>query len=417
MFVLLRKLFEVVVRTGDLTVEDCTGHRFHFGDGNGPAVGIRLADRSLERQLALDPELAAGEGYMQGRLTITEGTVYDFITLMMENLSHAAFPSWATGLSRLRALAKRRLQLNRIETSHSNVRHHYDIDPRIYDLFLDNDRQYSCAYYTKEYSLDTAQLAKKRHIAAKLALEPGLRVLDIGSGWGGFALYLARTACVDVCGVTLSKEQIRISRARAAEQELTHAVRFQCADYRELTGQYDRIVSVGMFEHVGVPQYETYFSTISRLLEDDGVALIHSIGRSDPPGITNPFIAKYIFPGGYIPALSEILAAIEKTGLIVTDVEVLRLHYAETLKAWRERFAANHSEVRRIAGDDFYRMWEFYLAGSEACFRYQKFVVYQIQLTKRVDALPLTRDYMLEEERHLQILEGGTPQRPRLAGE
>jgi cyclopropane-fatty-acyl-phospholipid synthase len=286
-------------------------------------------------------------------------------------------------------------------------------------LFLDSDRQYSCAYFSPGDDLETAQHAKKRHIAAKLKLDAGMRVLDIGSGWGGLALYLAQSFDVDVTGVTLSVEQLRISRERAAKAGPEADVRFALEDYRVHRGRYDRIVSVGMFEHVGINHYRTYFKQIGELLTDDGVALVHTIGRSEPPTATNPFIRRYIFPGGYIPALSEVLTAIQRVGLITTDVEILRLHYAETLKAWRERFLARREEALRVMDERFCRMWEFYLAGSEAAFRFQNLVVFQVQLAKRIDALPIQRDYMVDDERRIAARERrSTPgeRRPRLAG-
>jgi cyclopropane-fatty-acyl-phospholipid synthase len=307
------------------------------------------------------------------------------------------------------------MQFNPASRSQRNVAHHYDIDGAIYDLFLDSDRQYSCAYFTEGADLEEAQLAKKRHLAAKLAIDPGHRVLDIGSGWGGLGLYLAKVAQCDVTGVTLSQEQLKVSRERAAREGLSRAVHFKFQDYRQVEGRFDRIVSVGMFEHVGVNHYGVYFRKLRELLNDDGVALIHSIGRSEPPASTNPFIAKYIFPGGYIPALSEMTAAIERAGLIIDDVEVLRLHYAETLRAWRRRFLANWDKAAAIRDETFCRMWEFYLAASETAFRYQNLVVFQVQLSKRIKALPITRDYMFKRERGLIEHEGA--ERPRMAGE
>jgi len=302
-----------------------------------------------------------------------------------------------------------------IQSLRPRAPHHYDIDGAIYDLFLDSDRQYSCGYFTEGADLEEAQLAKKRHLAAKLAIEPGQRVLDVGSGWGGLALYLAKVAHCEVTGVTLSNEQLKISRERAAREGLGRAVGFEFTDYRKVVGRFDRIVSVGMFEHVGVNHYGTYFRKVRDLLSDDGVALIHSIGRSEPPTATNPFIAKYIFPGGYIPALSEMVAAIERAGLVITDLEVLRLHYAETLRAWRKRFLANWDKAAAIRDETFCRMWEFYLAASEAAFRHQGLVVFQVQLAKRVNALPITRDYMFKAERGIIEHEGA--ERPRMAGE
>jgi len=298
-----------------------------------------------------------------------------------------------------------------------NVAHHYDLDGGIYDLFLDSDKQYSCAYFADpNMTLEEAQVAKKRHIAAKLRIEPGMRVLDIGCGWGGMALTLAEEAGANVVGVTLSKEQHMVARRRAAERGLEAQVEFRLQDYRTLTESFDRIVSVGMFEHVGVGHYREYFDRVRELLTNNGVALIHTIGRLDGPGSTNPWIAKYIFPGGYIPALSEFAAAVERSGIIITDVEVLRLHYAETLREWRRRFMEKRDTAARIYDERFCRMWEFYLAGSETSFRNESMAVFQVQLAKHVAALPLTRDYMVEDERQLGAAEQEN-QRRLLAGD
>jgi cyclopropane-fatty-acyl-phospholipid synthase len=417
MFKPLQIVLDRVVRLGNLTFVDSKGGRFTFGDGTGIPVAVRLADKKLERALVVDPELAAGEGYMQSRLVMEQGTAYDFIALMMRNMAEHPLPPWTQSFSRTRKVLRRVLTHNPVQRARRNVAHHYDIDPRIYDLFLDRDRQYSCAYFTPGADLEHAQLAKKRHIAAKLRLAPGHKVLDIGSGWGGLAFYLAEKAGAEVTGITLSSEQLAHSRERARKSRVSNAVAFDLMDYREVTGRFDRIVSVGMFEHVGVACYDIFFATLRKLLADDGVALLHTIGRTDEPSATNPFIAKYIFPGGYLPSLSEIMAAIERSGLMVCDVEVLRLHYAETLRAWRERFLARRDEAVAIAGEEFTRMWEFYLAGCEASFRYQNLVVFQIQAARRVDTLPTARDYMLETERRLAARDGGIDERPRLAGE
>ncbi|MEO8115601.1 MAG: cyclopropane-fatty-acyl-phospholipid synthase family protein, partial [Phenylobacterium sp.] len=280
-----------------------------------------------------------------------------------------------------------------------NVAHHYDLSVDFYRRFLDPDLQYSCGYFpTPQTSLEEAQAAKKRHLAAKLLIQPDHRVLDIGCGWGGLALTLAQETGALVEGITLSTEQLAAARARAAAQGLDARARFSLVDYRDVAGPYDRIVSVGMFEHVGRPNFQTYFDQVARLLDDDGVAVIHSIGRSEGPGFTQPWIAKYIFPGGYIPALSEVMAAIERAGLIVTDIEILRLHYAETLRCWRERFQAQRAEIAVLYDERFCRMWEFYLSVSEIAFRYRGHMVFQLQLAKRIDTVPLTRDYIAETE-------------------
>jgi len=404
-----------IVRRGSLALIDAGGTTHRYGDGAPPAIAVRLTDRRLERQLVRDPQLALGEAYMHGRLVMVEGGIYDFLELMLSNLQGGPLPGWTKGFNAVRYLLRRLEQFNPSGRARRNAAHHYDIDGAIYDLFLDSDRQYSCGYFTEGADLEEAQLAKKRHLAAKLAIEPGQRVLDVGSGWGGLALYLAKVAHCEVTGVTLSNEQLKISRERAAREGLGRAVGFEFTDYRKVVGRFDRIVSVGMFEHVGVNHYGTYFRKVRDLLSDDGVALIHSIGRSEPPTATNPFIAKYIFPGGYIPALSEMVAAIERAGLIITDLEVLRLHYAETLRAWRKRFLANWDKAAAIRDETFCRMWEFYLAASEAAFRHQGLVVFQVQLAKRVNALPITRDYMFKAERGIIEHEGA--ERPRMAGE
>jgi len=309
-------------------------------------------------------------------------------------------------------------QFNLRSRSRRNVAHHYDLDGRLYQLFLDADQQYSCAYFEHpEQSLDDAQLAKKRHLAAKLILSGDEHVLDIGCGWGGLGAYLAETTGAHVTGITLSREQHGFARTRAAEHGLSRQTDFRLQDYRDVSDHFDRIVSVGMFEHVGVGHYNGFFRKCAALLNDDGVMLLHFIGRSEGPNVTNPWIAKYIFPGGYIPALSEVLPAVEQAGFLVTDVEILRLHYAETLKHWRARFLAHREEVERLYDTRFVRMWEFYLAASEMAFREQAMMVCQLQLAKRQGVVPMTRDYIARDKARLRSREHG--QRPplRLAGE
>jgi len=318
----------------------------------------------------------------------------------------------------MRYLHRRIEQFNPRGRARRNAAHHYDLDDRLYALFLDADRQYSCAYFeSPQQSLDDAQLAKKRHVVAKLLVPPHGRVLDIGCGWGGLALYLAELCGARVTGITLSQRQLALARGRAAEKGLADKVEFRLQDYRDVPGKFDRIVSVGMFEHVGVGFYAAFFRKCNTLLDDPGIMLLHSIGRSEGPSVTNPWIAKYIFPGGYIPALSEVLAAVERAGLLVTDIEILRLHYAQTLKAWRERFLAHREEVERLYDARFTRMWEFYLAVSEMAFREGAMVVFQLQLTKRQDVVLMTRDYIAREEARLRALEGGGRPPLRLAGE
>ena len=415
---LLQLVLASIVRTGSLRVTTARGRRFTLGDGTGKPAAVRLKTAWALLSVLLDPELRLGEAYMDGTLAIEDGTLADFLAIAMSQNGAARSPPMAGPLFLVRFVRRRLQQLNRRGRARKNVAHHYDLDGRLYSLFLDADRQYSCGYFEdRDQSLDDAQLAKKRHLAAKLLARAGQQVLDIGCGWGGLTLYLAEMCGASVRGITLSQEQLALSRARAEEKNLDHAVDFRLEDYRDVVGRFDRIVSVGMFEHVGLGFYETYFRKCADLLADDGVMVLHSIGRSEGPSITNPFIAKYIFPGGYIPALSEVVRAVERAGLLVTDVEILRLHYAETLKAWRERFLAHSEEVERLYDARFARMWEFYLASSEMAFRHQNMMVMQIQLTKVLGVVPMTRDYIGREEQRLRAIEGGHRPPLRLAGE
>ncbi|NQW54713.1 MAG: class I SAM-dependent methyltransferase [Rhodospirillales bacterium] len=392
-----------LVGEGQLTIIDETGrsHRL-VGSKAGPTVTLSIHDWWTGIRLALRPRLALGEAYMDGRLTVEQGDLYDLLDLLGRNIAAVESTSTMRWSYRTQRWLRLLEQNNPVGRARKNVAHHYDLRGELYDFFLDRDRQYSCAYFrVGNESLETAQADKKRHIAAKLLLKPGQEVLDIGSGWGGMGLYLARAFDVDVTGVTLSREQHGVASRRALDEGVADHVRFKLVDYREEPGRYDRIVSVGMFEHVGSARYLEYFTKVKHLLADDGVMLLHSIGRMEPPGGTNTWLRKYIFPGGYTPALSEVLAAIEKAGLWVTDIEVLRLHYAETLRQWRERFLANRDQIKQLAGydDRFCRMWEFYLAGCEVAFRYMNQMVFQIQIARRQNAVPLTRDYMASGER------------------
>jgi cyclopropane-fatty-acyl-phospholipid synthase len=374
-----------------------------YGDGSGPEIGVRFTDRRAVWDLLRDPELTLGELYMDGRLELTKGDLYDFMALGSANLPKAEDIAWLKLLGKLRERFKFWSQRNDRQRARHNVKSHYDLDHRLYDLFLDADRQYSCAYFEHPgQTLDEAQLAKKRHIAAKMLVDEGHRVLDIGCGFGGMGLYLARQAGARVVGVTLSDEQHAIAQERAEEVGLAARADFRLQDYRDVEGPFDRIVSVGMFEHVGLARFDEYFSHVKRLLADDGVMVLHAIGRSMGAGYTNPWIEKYIFPGGYIPAVSEVLESIERQGLYVTDVEILRLHYADTLKAWRERFNARREEARALYDERFCRMWDFYLAGSEASFRVAGNMIFQIQITKRQDVVPTTRNYIATREEALR---------------
>lgn len=398
---LLARFLGAVIDQGEFTLIDARGRAYNFGDGAAPRVAIRLHDKATERRLLLNPRLAAGEAYMEGTLTIEEGTLYDLIDLIGLNIE-AFEHHWYSDLSASLSRAFRRIQqYNPVGKAQKNVAHHYDLSDDLYDLFLDSDRQYSCAYFDGTHNdIERAQMDKKRHIAAKLLLnEPGKKVLDIGSGWGGMGLYLAQETGADVTGVTLSTQQHKVSQKRVEELGLSDQVRFKLQDYREETTTYDRIVSVGMFEHVGAVHHLEYFQKVRQILDDDGVFLLHSIGRMEPPGVTNPWLRKYIFPGGYTPSLSETLAAIEKAGLWVTDVEVLRLHYADTLRHWYDRFMAQREKALSLYDERFCRMWEFYLIGCEISFRRMGQMVFQIQIAKRQDAVPLTRDYITDWER------------------
>jgi cyclopropane-fatty-acyl-phospholipid synthase len=416
---LLQFLLRTFVRRGTFRLTTSRGTTFTFGDGTGKPVAVRFATRAAEWGILLDPELKFGEAYMNGTFVVEQGTIADVLAIMLGQ--NTDVPHWARLQGMLRYLARRLRQFNPRRRARRNVAHHYDLDGRLYSLFLDADRQYSCAYFESPgQSLDDAQLAKKRHLAAKLLLgrnERDLHVLDIGCGWGGLGLYLAEFGNADVTGITLSQEQHAIANERAAERGLAGHARFLLQDYRDVAWPFDRIVSVGMFEHVGVNHYDTFFRKSAQLLADDGVMLLHSIGRSEGPSTTSPWISKYIFPGGYIPSLSEVLPRIEASGLLVTDVEILRLHYAETLKHWRERFLAHREEVERIYDERFERMWEFYLAASEMAFREQNMMVFQLQITKRQGVVPMTRDYIAREEQRLRVVEGNQRQPLRLAGE
>ncbi|MBP2294660.1 SAM-dependent methyltransferase [Azospirillum rugosum] len=397
---LLARLLNPVVTTGAFDIIDADGRAHHVGKGT-PTLALRLHDKAVQRDLVINPRLRFGEAYMDGRLSIDGGTMYDFLDVLCsgpENVQ-GVLGTIQEALGPMLRLAQ---QHNPLKRSRKNVAHHYDLSREFFALFLDRDMQYSCAYFpTPETSLDDAQEAKKRHIASKLLLRPGMRVLDIGCGWGGMALYLARTTGADVTGITLSTEQLAVARERAARSGLSDRVRFELRDYRLMEGTFDRIVSVGMFEHVGKPHYDAFFAKVRALLADDGVALLHAIGRSDGPGATNPWMRKYIFPGGYSPALSEVIPAVEKAGLWNTDMEILRLHYAETLRHWRERFLAHWDEAKAMYDERFCRMWELYLAGSEIAFRYQGHMVFQVQLARSAKAVPMTRDYMINAERAL----------------
>ncbi len=400
--------------SGLLRITTYKGETREYGDGSGQLVHIQLMTKEAERGLLLDPALKLGEYYMDGTLKLLEGSMFELLKVALSEMpgsveTQNAFARIALGMRKFSDLVDRG---NNLIRARSNVKHHYDLSGALYDLFLDSDRQYSCGYYpAADTTLEEAQLAKKQHIAAKLNFtRPNLSVLDIGCGWGGMGLYLARTFNAKVTGVTLSDEQLAIANRRAAESGLSNDANFLLQDYRHMDQKFDRIVSVGMFEHVGKKGFVEYFTKAANLLAEDGVMLMHTIGQSSPATPTNPFIEKYIFPGGYIPSMSEVVAAIEKSGLMLVDVEVLRYHYAETLKDWSARFHAHWNEAAALYDEAFCRMWDFYLASSEAAFRFLDLNVFQFQLVKRRDALPMTRDYMVDTERHIVEMDKHTVQ-------
>ncbi len=406
---LLSKLLRPVVKRGQLTLIDASGKSYVFGmaDGAFPTVVARFTDKGVLNAIARNPRLGFGEAWIDGRIVMETGDIADLLTLFRSNAP------WEKGQKVLRPKGPLRRALGVIggkfdrinweRKSKRNVAHHYDLNDRLYDLFLDADRQYSCAYFTDPTnSLEGAQLDKKAHIAAKLALAPGQRVLDIGCGWGGMALYLNRVAGVEVLGVTLSEEQLKVARDRADAAGVADKVKFELIDYRKVAGQFDRIVSVGMFEHVGPRHYGEFFYKTRELLSEQGVMLLHTIGRMGKPGTTDPFTAKYIFPGGYNPSLSEILAASQSARMIATDVEVLRLHYAYTLEEWYRRTTAAEDAITALYDARFFRLWQFYLAGAASAFRFGGLVNFQVQYVRNRNALPITRDYMAEAEAKLR---------------
>ncbi len=414
---IIRGFLERAIKQGSLEVVGHGGDEHSFGDGQGTPIRARFTSARAEWMVALRPDPYLGEQFMEGGVVLEKGTVFDLLMLLQVNANEAGPPWWYTAAEKTNYALRRIRQYNSPLRSRRNVKSHYDLTGELYRLFLDADRQYSCAYFeTPDATLDEAQLAKKRHIAAKLNLKPGLRVLDIGSGWGGLGLYLAEQFDVEVVGVTLSDEQLAVANERAKERGLAGQVEFRLEDYRKITGPFDRIVSVGMFEHVGVGHYDVFFRACHDLLTDDGVMLLHSIGRFLGPGETSTFIRRHIFPGGYIPALSEVMPAIERTGLLTSDIEILRLHYADTLRHWRSRFMAERERVKQLYDERFCRMWEFYLAASEMSFRAGGMMNFQIQLVRDLEALPRTRGYMGNVEDDLRGRDAGGPE-VRLAGE
>jgi cyclopropane-fatty-acyl-phospholipid synthase len=411
MYALLDRALKIIMEKGTLRVTGPDGLVRDYGDGTGKPVNLLIKTPLAAAKIAADSDLHFGECYMDGSIAATGGsTIYDVLALLAANAQTDKMPKIARAANAVRMALKRVDQYNPVGKAKSNVAHHYDLSGKLYDLFLDRDRQYSCAYFENdEGSLEDAQLAKKRHLAAKLNIKPGMKVLDIGSGWGGLGLYLAEICGAEVTGVTLSEEQHKLSTERALQRGVSDRVKFLLEDYRHLEQKFDRIVSVGMFEHVGVGHFKEYFVKLNSLLRDDGVAVLHAINRSAGPDATSAWIKKYIFPGGYIPALSEVLPHIEKAGLYVTDIEILRLHYAKTLREWYCRFATNRQRASELYDERFCRMWEFYLAGSECAFLYGGMNNFQIQFVKNQHVLPLTRNYIFEEEQRLRAIDSKLP--------
>ena len=406
----LSHMLNAFVRKGKLTVIDANGGEHIFaGKEPGPVARLRLTDRSLYHKLFINPELHAGEAYMDGRLSFPGSSLREFLTLFSVNRRSLSSYPLQKVLQRVSRGLKGLQQANPIGKAQQNVAHHYDIGNDFFELFLDEGLFYSCAYFrSPDDTLEAAQINKCRLIAAKLGLKPGMRVLDIGSGWGGLALYLAKVADVSVHGVTLSKEQHAKAVSRTAAAGLSGRVTFELRDYRELTEPYDRIVSVGMFEHAGVNHYGEFFAKMRALLHEDGVALLHSIGKMSPPGTASPWLRKYIFPGAYSPALSEVFPAVEQNSLWVTDLEFLRVHYATTLRHWHDRFERNRAKVAVMYDERFCRMWEFYLVSAEMMFRTGSQQVFHMQLAHKRDAMPIMRDYIIDVQRELIAKEAKT---------
>jgi cyclopropane-fatty-acyl-phospholipid synthase len=401
-------LLKRLIRHGTLRVVGPNGDRRTYGTPTPgfSDVTIRFTDGKVGRDIARSPRLGVGEAYMDGRVIIEQGDILDLIMLVRCNNPWEGKGRIGDGNAFKRMtqlIAERWGRFNWARRSRANVAHHYDLSDQLYDLFLDSNRQYSCGYFTHHGNdLETAQTDKMAHIAAKLALRPGMRVLDIGCGWGGMARYLHRATGADVTGITLSGEQLRYAQGQAEAEGIADKVRFELTDYRDMTGSFDRIVSVGMFEHVGPPHYPAFFRACRNLLAEDGVMLLHTIGRMGKPGSTDAFTRKYIFPGGYIPALSEIIPASERSKLITTDVETLRLHYGLTLRQWYQRTAAKQAEIEALYDARFFRMWQFYLAGAIASFEAGGMCNYQIQYARRRNTLPITRDYLMANEAALK---------------
>ncbi len=403
----LSQLFEKTVKTGSLEVAYPSGTVKTYGDGTRAPLRIRFVDDDALKKLYSDPELQFPELYMHGKMVIEEGDIYDLLMISKLNHSKKRFISPPAAARTAMRILDRKLKRSILpEAAQRNVAHHYDLDEKLFRLFLDKDMQYSCAYFENgDETLEEAQLKKKRHIAAKMRLKEGMRVLDIGCGWGGMGLYLAKTTGAHVTGVSLSEEQVRVANQRAADAGLSDLAQFKLLDYRKVTGEFDRIVSVGMFEHVGLRHYEEFFRTAKNLMTPEGLFLLHSIVRVKPNRYNAPFIEKYIFPQGQIPSLTETLGPVEKNGLMVKDIEILTYHYADTILEWRERFRANKDKVLELYDETFYRMWNIYLTSSEIHYRHGRLCNFQIQFTKKNSEGPRNRNYIAENEAWLKSRE------------
>jgi cyclopropane-fatty-acyl-phospholipid synthase len=411
---LFARLLRPLITLGTLRIVDASGrvHTLRGGD-LGPEVTVRVHGSRAQRRLLWRPAIAVGEAYMDGSMTVDGGNLYPLMDLINRNIFRAGH----NPLSRMQRVFAWPRTSNSVKRARRNAAYTYDLDTAFYRLFLDKHMQYTCGYFPKRTeTLDEAQEEKMLHLAAKLLLKPGLRVLEIGCGWGNLAVFLARLEAVTVHGLTVSREQLLEAERLALENRVADRVQFSLRDYRHERGEYDRIISVGMFEHVGTRYYEVYFKQIHDLLTEDGVAVVHFIGRMEPPSENAPWLNKFIFPGGYAPALSEVMRALEKQRLFVTDIEVWRQHYPPTLAAWRQRLHANWEEVKARFGENFCRMWDFYLAGSEAAFRQDVFVVFQMQLARQMDAAPLVRDYIEPwKDAHRPTPRGPALARPQLS--
>lgn len=402
----LAGFFDRVVTKDQLAVTFASGTQREFGSGSGKKIAVRFADKAIERRIMLNPALKLGEGYMDGQFIMEEGTIYDFLSLMARNGAKRATPWPVKMLAATFYVSDRVRNLWRKAVEKRDVAHHYDLDDRLFEMFLDEDWQYTCAYFEHDdQTLEEAQLAKKRHVTAKLRPEEGDRVLEMGCGWGGLALYIAEMTGAHVTGVTLSENQVAVAKQRAQNRKLTDRTEFRLQNYRDVTGTFDRIISIGMLEHVGRQNYDVMFRKSYELLKKEGIMVVHAIGRPKGALTQDRFNDKYIFPGAYVPSVGQVVPAIEKAGFLIKDIEILPIHYAQTLEIWRARFVANWDKAAAIYDERFCRMWELYLAASEVAFRHHRFMIFQIILARHQDVVPFTRGYLKEEEDALRELE------------